>query len=60
MIGRIFKETAVIALSALGWKVARIERSPRPGHPANSVVLQHPPPGELVSAPGEILLAVAE
>jgi serine/threonine-protein kinase len=51
---------ATETLNALGWKVARVERSPRPGNPGNSVVLQHPPPGELVSAPGEILLAVAE
>jgi beta-lactam-binding protein with PASTA domain len=51
---------ATETLSALGWRVARVERTAHPGHPANSVVLQHPPPGELVSTPGEILLAVAE
>jgi hypothetical protein len=51
---------ATETLTALGWTVARVERNPYPGQDANSVVLQHPPPGGLVSTPGELLLAVAE
>ena len=51
---------ATETLSALGWKVARVERNQYPGQASNTVVLQHPPPGELAPSPGELLLAVAE
>jgi serine/threonine-protein kinase len=53
-------ENATSALKDLGWKVARTERAPHPGHASGTVVLQHPPPGETATGPGEMLLAVAE
>ena len=46
-------------LASVGWKVARVEQGSHPDHAPNSVVLQFPAPGETVSGPGEVLLAVA-
>lgn len=53
-------ENAVARLRDLGWRVGKTERRSYPGNPAGTVALQWPGPGEVASAPGELLLAVAE
>jgi hypothetical protein len=53
-------ENAAAMLSELGWRVARVERGLHPGYPSGTVALQHPPPGEVLPSPGELLLAVAQ
>lgn len=51
---------ATAALADLGWKVGRVEKGAFPGQQRGTVALQHPPPGELVPGPGELLLGLAE
>jgi serine/threonine-protein kinase len=53
-------ENATSALRDLGWRVGKTERHPAPGQASGTVVLQHPAPGDVAAAPGEMLLAVAE
>jgi tRNA A-37 threonylcarbamoyl transferase component Bud32 len=53
-------DNATNMLKRLDWQVARIERGSYPGHPAGTVVLQHPAPQEQSQTPGELLLVVAE
>jgi serine/threonine protein kinase len=53
-------ENAAAIVTELGWKIARVERGPHPGYPAGTVALQHPPPGQVMTSPGELLLGVAE
>ena len=53
-------QNAQAQLSELGWRVARADRGQYPGYPAGTVVLQHPPPGQVASEPGELALGVAQ
>jgi serine/threonine-protein kinase len=43
-----------------GWKIARVETGPSDGAERATVMLQFPAPNNLVDAPGEIALVVAE
>jgi beta-lactam-binding protein with PASTA domain len=43
-----------------GWKIARVETGPGDGAERATVVLQSPAPNNLVAAPGEVALVVAD
>jgi serine/threonine-protein kinase len=43
-----------------GWKIARVETGPGEGAERATVILQSPPPDNLVDAPGELALVVAD
>jgi eukaryotic-like serine/threonine-protein kinase len=43
-----------------GWKIARVETGPSDGAEHASVMIQSPPPDNLVDAPGEIAVVVAD
>jgi hypothetical protein len=43
-----------------GWKIARVESGPSDGAERATVLMQSPPPANLVDAPGEVALVVAD
>jgi beta-lactam-binding protein with PASTA domain len=43
-----------------GWKIARVETGASNGTEHASVIMQSPPPDNLLDAPGEFALVVAE
>ncbi len=53
-------EEATATLGEIGWRVGRVDPAPWPGTRAGTVILQHPPPGQPVPAPGELALIVAQ
>jgi len=59
VLGKSINEAAKQA-NELGWKVARVEPAPRKGAEATTILMQSPEPGELVHAPGELALVIAQ
>jgi beta-lactam-binding protein with PASTA domain len=59
LVGRGFADGAKQA-NELGWKIARVETAPGTGQAPTTVIMQFPPPGNLVNQPGEIALVIAE
>lgn len=57
--GKALADAHAIA-SAAGWRIARADRAPAPGRSSGSVLIQHPPPGEVAAVPGELALVVVE
>ena len=60
LVGKSFLEAAKQA-SDLGWKIARVDTTPRnDAQPAATVLLQSPAPDVVLDAPGELALIITE
>lgn len=51
---------AMARLGPLGWRIGRIDTAAANRRELLQVTMQHPPPGSLVDAPGELSLALSE